>query len=228
VKIDDPMPKPKDAALRRRLIAAASHEFAAAGFAAASMTGIGTAAGVTKGGVYFHFRTKEELFFAVVEHWRDAHRALLAGEPRDVRPPRHLRGFLVEYLRFHFAHPDVFGLMRVLASEMRGRFTTRVRDDHQATLRAVRARIRELLVQGAHEGRLFVADPALATFVLAAAVEGVLSLVNSAPQDAEPFRHPESIVDFLLAPYEVATGGSAPARPVAMEARDGLDFLPPV
>lgn len=218
------MPKPKDQALRQRLIEVASTEFAAGGFAAASMAGIGEAAGVTKGGVYFHFRTKEELFFAVVEHWRDAHRELLA-EPVE-QHPRGLRAFLVEYLRFHFQRPDVFGVLRVLASEMRGRFTTQVREDHQATLRAVRARIRELLVRGAHAGELFVADPALATFVLAAAVEGVLSLVNSSPQDAQPFRHPESLVDFLLAPYEV--GGEPRSRADAIPERDGVDFLPPL
>ncbi|NQZ47589.1 MAG: hypothetical protein HRT63_08710, partial [Erythrobacter sp.] len=50
------------------------------------------------------------------------------------------------------------------------RFTTQLREDHQATLRAVRARIRELLMQEVHRGRLFSTDPALLTFVLAAAV----------------------------------------------------------
>lgn len=222
------MPKPKDEGLRQRLIDGAGPVFADVGFAAASMTGIGERVGVTKGGVYFHFRTKEDLFFAVIEHWRDAHRALLAvGAAKGGDGQPMLRDFLVGYLRFHFERPEVFGLLRVLASEMKGRFTTQIREDHQATLRAVRARIRELLMQGIHDGRLFTTDPALATFVLAAALEGVLSLVSSTPRDAEPFSHPESIVDFLLAPYETA-GVDAEER-VAEEpiARDGIDFLPP-
>lgn len=218
------MPKPKDESLRLQLVEAASREFAEKGFAGASMTGIGELIGVTKGGVYFHFRSKEDLFFAVVEHWRDAHRTLLSegGEGEPVT----LRSFLVGYLRFHFAHPEVFGLLRVLASEMRGRFTTQVREDHQATLRAVRVRIRELLMQGSQDGKLFTTDPALGTFVLAATVEGVLSLVSSTPRDVEPFRHPESIVDFLLAPYETVTRTGAAAPRTAAEG-EGLDFLPP-
>jgi AcrR family transcriptional regulator len=219
------MPKAKDDELRGRLIDGAGRVFAAVGFAGASMAGIGAQVGVTKGGVYFHFRTKEELFFAVVEHWREAHRSRLAGGG-GADPT--LREFLADYLRFHFEHPEAFGLLRVLASEMKGRFTTQIREDHQATLRAVRARIRELLMQGIHDGRLFATDPALATFVLAATVEGVLSLVSSTPRDAEPFRHPESIVDFVLSPYETADGDSGEDRPVGGAEPEGQDLLPPL
>ena len=32
---------------------------------------------MTKGGVYFHFAGKEELFFAVLDHWRDRRRRTL-------------------------------------------------------------------------------------------------------------------------------------------------------
>jgi AcrR family transcriptional regulator len=218
------MARPKDSALRQRLIETASREFAEHGFAATAIAAIGAAAGVTKGGVYFHFRGKEELFFAVVDHWRQAHRSLLA--PAAVGEPQTLRAFLVDYLGFHFQHPDASGLMRVLASEMRAHFTTRLREDHQATMRAVRARIRDLLAQGTHDGSLFTTDPAMATFVLVAAVEGVLSLVGSSPRDADPFRHPESLVDFLLAPYETASGSGSSGSGPTIEA-EGVDFLPP-
>ncbi|MCB9871425.1 MAG: TetR/AcrR family transcriptional regulator [Planctomycetes bacterium] len=216
------MARPKDEDLRGRVLAVASVEFAARGFAATTVAAVGAAAGVTKGGVYFHFRGKEELFFAVVEHWREAHRRLLqpvAGAS--------LRGFLVEYLRFHFRHPEAAGVLRVLASEFRGHFTAQVREDQGATARAVRLRIRELLSQGALERSLFATDPALAAFVLGAAVEGVVSLADTAPRDVEPFRHPESIVDFLLAPYE-----TAPPVPSLDQRRpdppQGVDFLPPL
>ena len=217
------MAKPVDPALRQRLIEAAGREFASAGFAGANLSRIGSLAGVTKGGVYFHFRSKEELFYAAVEYWRAVLRELVT--PRGEVTT--LREFLVGYLDFHFRHPEASGLLRVLASEMHGRFTTQVREDHQAALRGVRQRIRELLMQGTHDGSLFTTDPALATFVIAATVEGVLSLVHSSPQDAEPFRHPESVVDFSLAPYE--TSPDAPtSSPPAPGASEGVDFLPPL
>lgn len=216
------MARPKDSGLRLRLLEAASTEFSEKGFGAASLTAIGERAEVTKGGVYFHFRGKEELFFAAVDYWREAHRRVLRSSPVD--EPATLRSFLVAYLEFHFQHPEASGLMRVLSAEMRDRFTTRVREDHQASLRAIRSRVRELLMQGTHDGSLFTTDPAMATFVLSAAVEGVLSLVHGAGRDVDPFRHPESLVDFILTPYETTSG---PGTAQTTE-RDGVDFLPPV
>lgn len=216
------MAKPKDPGLHLRLLQAASTEFTEKGFAATNLTEVGQRAEVTKGGVYFHFRGKEELFFAVIDYWREAQRQVIQA-PADGEPAT-LRAFLVGYLEFHFQHPEASGLMRVLAAEMRDRFTTRVREDHQAALRAIRSRIRELLMQGTHDGSLFTTDPAMATFVLSAAVEGILHLVQGAGRDADPFRHPESLVDFLLAPYE-----STSERGTAQTSgRDGVDFLPPV
>ena len=200
----------------------ASAEFAERGFAGANLSAIGERAQVTKGGVYFHFRGKEELFFAVVDYWREAHREVLQAPSGE--EPVTLRSFLVAYLEFHFENPDVTGLMRVLSAEMRDRFTTRVREDHQAALRAVRSRIRELLMEGTHDGSLFTVDPAMATFVLSASIEGVLGLVHGAGRDADPFRHPESLADFLLTPYETSSERGTPQT----SDRDGVDFLPPV
>ena len=55
------MARPKNPELRDKILLVAAREFAESGFAGASMASIGRAAAVTKGGVYFHFRTKEEL-----------------------------------------------------------------------------------------------------------------------------------------------------------------------
>ena len=71
------MPRPADPTLRERLIDAATTAFAAHGYRGASLAAIGARAGVTKGGVYFHFAGKEELFYAVLDHWRDRRRRSL-------------------------------------------------------------------------------------------------------------------------------------------------------
>jgi AcrR family transcriptional regulator len=54
-------------ATRARLLAAAADEFARAGFERASVDAISVAAGYAKGTIYNYFRSKEELFLAVVE-----------------------------------------------------------------------------------------------------------------------------------------------------------------
>jgi TetR/AcrR family acrAB operon transcriptional repressor len=188
------------------------------------MDDIGGLAGVTKGGVYFHFRTKEELFFAVLDHWREALRQVLAGGGAG----QTLRGFLLEYLAFHFRYPEATSLLRVLATELRGRFTAQVREDLRSAQGALRARIRRLLLAGIQDGSLFTADPAMASFMLASTVEGVLSQWIGSRRDAEPFCDPQSLVDAMLAPLETGTSPQVETSTHELPEKEaGADFLPP-
>ena len=124
------MPRPRDHGLRDRLIVAATEAFAEHGFAGAGLDSIAARAGVTKGGVYFHFAGKEELFFAVLDHWQQRRRRQLAMPARGHGDAASgLRRFLTGYLGFHFREPAATHLLRVLATELRSRFTTRLRED---------------------------------------------------------------------------------------------------
>ncbi len=219
------MARPKDEALVERLLQAATRAFSERGYAGASMADIGRLAGVTKGGVYFHFRTKEELFFAVLDHWREALRQLIGETDRG----QTLRGFLVHYLGFHFRYPETTRLLRVLATELRGRFTAQVREDLRRAQAALRGRIRQLLIAGVQDGSLFTSDPAMASFMIASTLEGVLSQWISSRRDAEPFCDPQSLVEFVLAPLETGTSPQAGRgrEQVLSEKEAGADFLPP-
>lgn len=196
-----------DPELRERVLRAATATFAANGFAATAMEAVGRAAGVTKGGVYFHFRSKEELFFAVLDHWRGASKraldealAAVAGGTGAAL----LRATLGGYLAFHFAEPAVARLLRVLGSELHGRFTAAIREDAREEHRALRARLREILIRGSRDGTLFAGDPVQASLLLAAGVHGVVDQWLAAPGDVEPFLDPEGLAEALAAPY--ATG----------------------
>ena len=57
----------KTAATRRALLTAARRIFARDGFEACRIEDIAAAAGYTRGAFYAHFRTKEDLFFAILE-----------------------------------------------------------------------------------------------------------------------------------------------------------------
>lgn len=57
----------EDSAKRRQILDGARRTFLANGFDAASMNGIARAAGVSKGTLYVYFKSKEELFEAIVE-----------------------------------------------------------------------------------------------------------------------------------------------------------------
>lgn len=62
---------PKGDATRRAIIAAAGGVFARNGYAGTRMEQIFAATGLTKGAVYFHFASKEELARAVVEDYKE-------------------------------------------------------------------------------------------------------------------------------------------------------------
>ncbi len=193
------MARPRDLHLRARLIAAATTAFARNGYAGASLEAIAAGAGVTKGGVYFHFAGKEELFFAVLDHWQ-LHRR------RDVQVPTigvgggaaALRRFLVAYLGFHFGSPAAAHLRRVLTIELRSRFTARLREDDRHEQRWLRSVLRELLVQGTSDGTLFADDPAEAAFLLAGAIAGVLDQWQTAAADVEAFCSAERLAATLV------------------------------
>ncbi len=199
------MSKPKDQALRSRLLEAATQEFAERGFGACTMAGIGAAAGVTKGGVYFHFRSKDELFFAALDHWRSSLRQLLAPRLGQGSGADDLLAFLREYLGFHLAAPEVNGLLRVLSSELRDHFTAELRQDLRQEQRLLRSRLREILQRGDQDGSLSAQDPALAAFLLAGTVEGILSQQSVSQVDVEPFCDADHLADALLRGYAVVT-----------------------
>lgn len=180
------MPRPPDPTLRERLIAAATDEFAAQGYAGATLDAIAARAGVTKGGLYFHFAGKEELFFCVLDHWREHRRRELqmqgAGAGGGAGA---LERLLAGYLSFHLREPAATHLLRVLATELRGRFTARLREDDRQEQRWFRARVRELLEIGGRDGTLAADDPALSAFLLCGAVTGILEQWHTAPGDVE-------------------------------------------
>jgi AcrR family transcriptional regulator len=219
------MSRPVDPHLRERLIEAATALFAERGFVETSMDAVGGRAGVTKGGVYFHFRSKEVLFFAAVDHWRRLLRARLqAAETEAETGAGSLESAVAAWLRFHFERADAARLLRVLAAELRGRFTASLREDVREEQRGLRARLRQALTRGGHDGTLFAGDPALAAFLIAGQLEGFVSQWLTSPQDAEPFQDPDALTEAICAPF--ATGASRVGRSLLGDA--GADFTPPL
>ena len=211
------MARPADPTLRERLIAAATTEFAAGGYSGSTLDSIAARAGVTKGGLYFHFAGKEELFFAVLDHWREhRRRELQVHGPTSDGAAAALRAFLSGYLRFHLREPAATHLLRVLSTELRGRFTARLREDDRQEQRWFRAQVRELLELGAHDGTMAVSDPAFAAFLLCGAVIGILSQWHSAPADVEMHCDEALLSQQLVARFALgvarAGGGAAEGR----------------
>jgi len=67
----------KTAAMKKRLLRAARRVFTRDGFEAARIDDIAAAAGHTRGAFYAHFKTKEDLFLALIEEQSAAHVRLI-------------------------------------------------------------------------------------------------------------------------------------------------------
>lgn len=72
---------------RRKLVRAAAELFDRHGFAKATLDDISRAAGVTKGALYFHFTSKDELADAVQAHGRDMLNELVANLREQGKSP---------------------------------------------------------------------------------------------------------------------------------------------
>ncbi|MBI5849614.1 MAG: TetR/AcrR family transcriptional regulator [Planctomycetes bacterium] len=215
------MPRVPDASLRDRLVAAAIRVFAGAGYAAATLDRIAAEAGVTKGGIYFHFQDKEELFFAALDAVRAAQRAAVQGA---IPPERTGAGELVAVLGawfgFHLAETGAARLLGLLAGEVAGRPTAMIRADSREDQRWLRSRIRQALVKGVADGTLDVRDPVVTAFLLAAGAQGIVAQWLTAPADVAEFGSPDSLAESLVEPLRTH------APPAINEVPDG--FLPTV
>jgi TetR/AcrR family transcriptional regulator, mexJK operon transcriptional repressor len=107
-----------EAARRQRLIVAAEHVFVELGYGAAHMDGIAQRAGMSKKTIYQVFKTKQDLFAAVIESRKAALAAMIEAEGRDdeCKPEDVLRGFLGRIAHFVLA-PRQAALYRLAVAE---------------------------------------------------------------------------------------------------------------
>jgi AcrR family transcriptional regulator len=141
---------------RSDLVAAATDLFLRQGYEGATLADIGAAAGVTRSNIYWYFKSKDEVFAAVMEQMLSREIRALATEHAGLDPLSRLARGLVDmrfYRPLHQAMHD-----RLLHSEA-------VRVAHDAWLEWMRQLIDELLDErGADVDRTLVTDIVLTVF----------------------------------------------------------------
>jgi TetR/AcrR family transcriptional regulator, transcriptional repressor for nem operon len=95
--------------LKDKIIHEALRQFSSKGFMSTSISDILESVGTSKGGLYNHFKSKEDLFFAVLSEaqkiWRQRN---LAGLDRFERPLDKLRQILENYRDLYLADTENF------------------------------------------------------------------------------------------------------------------------
>ncbi|MCY0875243.1 MAG: TetR/AcrR family transcriptional regulator [Firmicutes bacterium] len=139
----------------RRIFQAAIDVFSEYGFEKATMDEIAARAGVAKGTVYYHFKSKEDLFvFLVEEGTKLLHEQVLARIPADAKAEQRLRVVIRELLAFFRANRDFCIIILREAWGEEGR----QREFRRMLVHFVHA-IREIIDAGVASGELMVEAP---------------------------------------------------------------------
>ena len=136
---------------REALLATAAEVFAERGFREASMDEIAARAGYSKGAVYWHFPSKDDLFFALVEDRIDKPIRAAAGELEAAPPDRDMAPAANRVLA-HLLGPErrillldhEYWAQAARDPRLRARYAARRAELNRALARALEARMEHL------------------------------------------------------------------------------------
>ncbi|MFP4976254.1 TetR/AcrR family transcriptional regulator [Paenibacillus sp. CN-4] len=104
---------------RERILEAARHLFITKGYRAISMRSIGQHLGYSHGSLYYHFKEKAELFYAIVVEDFNYIASLLLQAMNE--PPlenlSRVEQLLMEFIRFGLNHPHQYEIMFMIRDE---------------------------------------------------------------------------------------------------------------
>jgi AcrR family transcriptional regulator len=161
---------------RRRVVEVAARHFAESGYAGASLNDLIRDTGLTKGGFYFHFDSKESLALAVLDHLHESwHRQLLESLRPQPRAVDEIRVIVRALAEMKASHPEQAAIGR-LCMELPRQAGLERHADH---FRGWYAMTEQLLGRAREEGDL---DP---TIDLAAAARYVVGAFVGAEQLAD-------------------------------------------
>lgn len=167
------LPRQRSLETRERILAAARQVFAAKGFAAATVDDVATSAGVSKGALYHHFHSKDDLFFALLGH-RDA--PALASLAQKAQAADTFEEIIRLVVREWLAHYTSDPLFAALSLEFRLQATRDPRFRERVTQfrSALRSMLQGLIEAGQADGAVpEEVDSAGAAAVLFGLLDGV-------------------------------------------------------
>lgn len=154
-------PQPPD--VPQHILHEATRLFVSHGYHGLSMREIAEAVGVSKAGLYYHFRDKEDLFLAILTHNLDLLEQIIGQARRAETVRGQLEGVVVGI--FQWA-PEQRAIIRLASQEMdhlsqhgRAEFSRLYHDKFIGQIQAI-------LAAGVERGELRPMDPAVGTWLL--------------------------------------------------------------
>ncbi len=173
--------QPHERPKTRRILDAAASVFARRGFSEARMDDVATEAGVSKGGLYLHFKSKDDLFDAIVGHVvsRQSRRLVLvkhAEGPVSDRLQDYFGGYIEDLMSMERLYPVILEVYaRAARHESLRRMLLRYVDTALPDLSA-------LVAEGIASGEFSDADPDEVALQLYSLLEGLALFWGLAPE----------------------------------------------
>lgn len=162
-------------ARREQILSAARRCFIESGFHPTRMDDIARAAGLSKGGVYFHFKSKQEVFESLVKEEYDESMRFLEEVTAGERPiEEKMQAIAGHYLEYFSQKPDAPRFFIVMG-EMALRDETLAKQLLEMQTAFIR-QIARLIDQGVAEGMLRETNTTAVAALLKALLDGVEGL----------------------------------------------------
>jgi len=159
-------------ARRQQILDAAMRCYSRKGYHATTMEDITHESGLTKGGIYWHFSSKWQIFIEMLREHRKVHMALWDRiESIEARHDALIEGGLL-FLREHIENRWLAKICSEIAVEATR--NEEVRLEYQSMFAEIRWKIHELFETACGEGAIRRLDFPNLTVALIAAVEGIL------------------------------------------------------
>ena len=179
---------------RQAIIMAAIQLLGEKGFANVSMNDIVNVSGVSKGGVYWHFKSKEEIFLAIFDFFFDVQLEVvnktLEGEGKAADKLKRIFYLATQEAEVNLPPPLEFYALAARNEALKGRMA-----DY---FEAYRQRIIELLQQGIDEGEFEINDPGMVAINIISLMEGMVLLGLSIPHMWDFKAQVNNAIDIVL------------------------------
>lgn len=175
---------------KQHILAAARKSFIGQGYARASMRSIAQEAGTSVGGLYIHFKNKEELYRTLQKEWMNQLNRNTIYALRDCREPGEaISAFIATSLEFARNHRETIHLMgREIGISFGGELK-------QSFFRERRRLVADIIAKGIDSGQFRPCDPAEAAKIIFNMLRGyIFSMVI----DEEALFSPEGCVELVL------------------------------
>ena len=180
---------------RAEIVDAARTVFARRGFALGIMDEIAKEAGVAKGTLYLYFRSKTEIYKAVLDHDMKAlKKSTLDRLDAATSLKDKIRAFILARLERAEANREFF---RIMDSE--GGALTYTRSQYRDWLREPVLRLASAIGKASQQGEIRALDPEKTAWLIADMTRGTIQRRLLSQSDAPPAADSELLLDFIWA-----------------------------